>query len=103
MGDVYLNNPLKLPVQVSPEADEAIRRDWAEANLSGGAGGDKHYRHIQTPAASTWSVTHNLGKYPSVAVVDASLNIIFGDVHYVNTNSLTIVFSSAITGEAYCN
>ncbi len=64
---------------------------------------DKNYVHIQTAASALWSVTHNLGKYCSVTVVDSGGNIIVGNVEYVNTNKLLIRFSSAVSGRAYCN
>ena len=59
--------------------------------------------HTQTVAASTWTVTHNLGKYPSVSIVDSANEEVMGEVEHVNDNSLTIKFSAAFSGKAFIN
>ena len=65
--------------------------------------GDLHYVHSQNVASSLWSVVHNIGKIPSVSVVDSGGSMVIGDIHHVDTNSCTIAFSSAFTGTAYLN
>jgi len=70
----------------------------AESNLA-----DKHYTHNQVATATTWSITHNLNKYPSVSVVDSGNNWVIGDVEYINQNQLTITFNAAFSGKAYLN
>ena len=72
-------------------------------DIGGSGSGDLSYVHTQSTVASTWTVTHNLGKYPSVTVVDSSNNEVIGDIQYTNTNSLKITFSSGFSGKAYCN
>jgi hypothetical protein len=57
----------------------------------------------QTTAASTWSITHNLGKFPSVSVVDSSNNVVIGEVEYNSNNQVTLTFASAFSGKAYLN
>lgn len=60
------------------------------------------YVHVQSAATNTWSVSHNLGYRPGgVTVVDSADNVVFGDVSYVNDNSLTITFSAAFGGKVY--
>lgn len=49
------------------------------------------------------TVAHNLGRYPSVVVVDTAGDEVYGDVHYDTMNQLTVVFSSATGGTVYCN
>ncbi len=66
-------------------------------------GGDKHYVHNQTSASNSWDVTHNLGKFSSVTVVDSSYNRIEGEVIYNDINSLTINFTASFSGKAYIN
>ena len=59
--------------------------------------------HNQTVSASTWSVTHNLNKFPSVSIVDATNAEVIGEVEHVNSNSLTIKFSAPFSGKAFLN
>jgi len=54
-------------------------------------------------ASATWTVTHNLGKFPSVSVVDTADQLMYGDTEYFNENSLTITFSAPFSGKAYLN
>jgi len=57
----------------------------------------------QGSAASTWTIAHNLEKFPSVTVVDSANNVVVGHITYTNTNSLTVSFSSSFSGKAYIN
>ena len=67
------------------------------------AAGDLNFTFTQAVASATWNVTHNLGKNPSVSIVDTGDQEVFAQVDYINTNSLTITFSSAQAGKAYMN
>ena len=53
--------------------------------------------------SATWNITHNLGKFPSVSVVDTADQLMYGDTEYFNENSLTITFSAPFSGKAYLN
>lgn len=64
---------------------------------------DVHYTHDQISASATWTVTHNLGKCPSVTVVDSSGAVVIGDIVHDSINQLTITFSGAFSGKAYLN
>ena len=75
--------------------------DIATFTLS--SGGDKHYTFTQVAAASSWNITHNLNKYPSVSIVDSGNNWVVGDIEYINTNELTVNFTAAFSGKAYLN
>lgn len=61
------------------------------------------YEHTQSSTASTWIITHNLDKYPSVEVFDDKDERTFGDVIYSSSNQIQITFSSAVAGYAYLN
>ena len=66
-------------------------------------GGDKTYTHTQSASSNSWTVPHNLGKFPSVQIeTDGGING-YGQVVHNNNNSLTINFSSNYTGKVYCN
>ena len=62
---------------------------------------DVSYRHIQAISLSTWDITHNLGWYPNITVVDSAGSIVEGEISYTNENSLSLIFSSAFSGNAY--
>lgn len=59
--------------------------------------------HNQTVSSSTWNITHNLNKYPSVSIVDESNAEVIGEVEYLNPNSLTVKFSAPFSGKAFLN
>lgn len=61
------------------------------------------YVHIQIAAATTWDITHDLDKYPSVTVVDSGGNVVVGDVEYLTTSHIRVHFSAEFSGKAYLN
>jgi hypothetical protein len=64
---------------------------------------DKTYVFVQSVPAATWTVTHNLGKFPSVSVVDTANTQVFTIAEYIDTNTLILTFSAAFAGKAYMN
>ena len=64
---------------------------------------DTTFIFTQGSASNTWTINHNLDKFPSVTEVDDSNNIVVGAVTYNNTNQIVITFTSSITGKAYLN
>lgn len=70
---------------------------------AGPSTGDLAYRHQQLSPSSVWTINHNLGKRPSVDSFDSSYDEIWGDEAHVDDNTMTITFSAATGGEAYCN
>lgn len=57
--------------------------------------------HTQGTPSTTWTITHSLGGYPSVAVVDSAKTVVFGEVTYLSTTQVVVNFSSAFSGYAY--
>ena len=66
-------------------------------------GGDKHFTHNQTSALASWTITHNLGKFPSVTVVDSAKTVVVGEIEMININEIEITFSAGFSGKAYLN
>ena len=62
-----------------------------------------HYTHDQPVASATWSIAHNMGKNPSVSIVDSSGDEVIGSVAHVSLNQLVVSFSAAFSGKAYLN
>jgi hypothetical protein len=73
----------------------------ALATGGGGSGSDAYYRHVQSVAADTWIIVHNLEKRPAITVVDSGGDVWYGNVHYDSDNQVTISFGVAFGGEAY--
>lgn len=61
------------------------------------------YVHNQSSPSTTWSITHNMGKKPSVSIVDTADDQVEGEVTYVSNNQLIVKFSAAVSGKAYLN
>ncbi len=64
---------------------------------------DKTYIHYQLSSSSTWAIAHNLGKMPSVMVVDSADTVFVGEITYIDNNNLEITFASPFSGKAYLN
>jgi len=66
------------------------------------------YTHNQSSTSDTWTITHNLNRYPSVTVIDSADTVVQGTVVYNSANQLTVTFFSgtdalAFQGKAYLN
>lgn len=57
----------------------------------------------QGVASSVWEIEHNLGKYPSVSIVDTAGNEIIASVKYPDENNVVITMTSEFKGKAYLN
>lgn len=64
---------------------------------------DKKYTHNQLVTSDLWIINHNLGKHPSVTVIDSGGSNCIGEVSYTSENSLQISFSASFQGVAYLN
>ncbi len=64
---------------------------------------DKNYVHPQDQASATWTVQHNLNKFPSVTSVNINNIEMYGEVVFNDLNNLTINFSAAFSGQAFIN
>lgn len=63
----------------------------------------EHYVHEQQVASTTWTINHNMDKYPSVNIVDSANDEVTGEVKYNSLNQITITFTAAFSGKAYLN
>lgn len=68
-----------------------------------GPSGAVTYIHDQATPSATWTISHNLDRYPAVSVVDSAGNTVICDAQYTSADSLTITFSAAFSGRAYLN
>lgn len=61
------------------------------------------YVHDQAIPESVWVVEHNLGRYPSVTVIDSAGTQFISQVEYNSKDKLTIYMNGSTTGKAYLN
>ncbi len=87
-----------------PTADYLLWIDTDAPTPGGGpVTGDLNFIYTQVSPSSSWPITHSLGKYPSVSVVDSGGSVIIADVLYPNINQVTVSFGAATSGKAYLN
>jgi hypothetical protein len=64
---------------------------------------DKHFVFTQALPSAAWVIQHNLGKFPSITVVDTANTVVYGEYVFNSINQTTLNFSSAFAGKAYLN
>jgi len=64
---------------------------------------DKTFVFIQLVPSASWSIEHDLDKFPSVSVVNNNNIIMYGDTEYIDDNNIIITFSGGFSGKAYLN
>lgn len=64
---------------------------------------DKNYLHIESVPSTSWTIVHNLGKFPSVTVTDSANQEVEGQVDHISINELILTFSAAFSGQAFLN
>ena len=52
---------------------------------------------------TTWTIQHNLGKEPSIAVVDSAGTEVTCSKRYINLNEIELKFNAAFKGKAFLN
>ena len=72
---------------------------WRPANVGGG-GGPGGLVHLQPTPAASWSITHNLGRYPQVTVLDSDGNRVMPDLEYGSLNDVTLIHAAPLAGTA---
>lgn len=68
--------------------------------------GDKTFIFEQAVPSTTWTIEHNLGKRPSVTVVDSAGTVVLGQVTYDTDdplNKVTVSFTVEFSGTAILN
>ena len=77
--------------------------DYFISLLSYAGTGDLSFTYVQGVASTTWNIQHNLGKFPSITVIDTANTVVTGEYTYDDINNVTLTFSAAFAGTAYLN
>ena len=75
--------------------------DFAVFTLS--SQGSPTFQFTQGAPATTWNIQHNLGKFPSITVIDTGNTVVNGEYTYTDNNNVVLSFSAAFAGKAYLN
>jgi len=71
--------------------------------IPGADGNSLTFNYSQIAPSALWYIEHNLGKRPSVTIVDSGGSVVIGGIQYIDNNNITITFSAAFSGNAYLN
>ncbi len=82
---------------IDPEVVEEMIKNYIDNN--GVAAKTFVYDRGGIPASS-WSIQHNLNKYPQVSLIDDAGNEIEADVFYSDLNNVSVSFASPVSGKA---
>lgn len=89
----------QIVVQVTPQQGPVVNVN--EITVGGINQPAVAYHHTQSIASATWTINHNLGWYPNLTVQDSSGSVVEGEIAYTNSNTLTVTFTGAFSGDAY--
>ena len=106
-----INDDPDFAASIMNQIDRRVRWDTAAQNLNDseklnariniGAMANDTFVYSAPTASSNWTIAHNLGRYPSVTIVDSAGTQFFGTVTYVDINTVTVHFNYATGGKAY--
>lgn len=86
---------------IGPQGIQGIQGIQGPTGPQGEPSGPVYYSHTQYSASDTWTITHNLGYYPNVTVMDSAGTIVEGSIGYPNVNTVVLTFSAAFAGNAH--
>lgn len=90
-------------VSAAPRIQMTLTPLTHPAIVIGASSTDAFYEFEQAVASAEWLITHSLGKFPSVSVVDSAGSLVMGEVQYISVNELVVRFSAPFSGKAYLN
>ena len=118
--DLSLSGSVTILVSGGPQGPQGLKGDPGAAGATGatgpqgpqgppgsGGGGSGSagitFVYYQSIPSSTWSINHNLNKFPSITVVDTTGRELEGDLSYIDANNSMVTFNQSVSGEAYLN
>jgi len=91
---IYQDTPNRVVVEDSAPTRIVVNTAFSGSNT-------RRHVHNQGTASDTWVINHTLGGYPSVTVVDTASTVVIGEVSYVSTSQVQVVFTAPFSGYAY--
>lgn len=87
-------------LNTSAKSDLVTAINELAAREIGNGGSGIAFTHSQVSAATLWTINHNLGFRPTVAILDSGGNEIEADVVHTGPNQLVIHFAIPVAGVA---
>ena len=85
---------------VLPEATTTAAGLMSAADKAAIAAGLIAYVHTQATPATTWTINHNLGRYPSVELFNSGMQEIDAEIAHPSTNQTVVTLIPATAGLA---
>jgi hypothetical protein len=100
----------QVTITVTPRSGAAIHLNTsrraqisvAARGVAGPPGAITDHIHTQGSPASIWTVNHNLGRKPLVAVFSPGAVEVEAEIIHHSDNHLSVLFATATTGSARC-
>ena len=90
-------------IRITSLEDVTANHEIRIVALENGSSQDKHFTYEQEEPSATWTIIHNLGKFPSVEIVESAGTRVFPEVQQISENVCVVKFNSAMKGKAYLN
>ena len=97
-----LNKEDEIIISDSQSNDPRFKTKTTNLKAIGSFSSDS-FDFTQGVPSATWTINHDLDKFPSVTVVNESKEVMIGNIQYVNNNTVIITFSAPFSGDAYLN
>lgn len=86
---------------IGPRGPQGVTGPEGPIGPQGPSAADANHIHEQVVASAVWTITHALGAYPNVTVIDHLGDLCIGQLEYVDDQTMRITFSAALSGFAY--
>jgi hypothetical protein len=92
-------------LQIGDQYFNTVTQDWNTYTALGWINNNPISQVVWTQSSplATWTIPHNLNRYPTVTVVDNLNSKLEVDVTYVDSNIVQIIFGNPFSGKAYIN
>ena len=105
---IQVKRGLKADLPILASGEFGFCTDTKEIYVGNGAvnnavGTKSTYTHSQIAPSQTWVINHELGRYPSVNVVDSAGTLVLGDIKYISEDEIQVSFTAAFAGKVYLN
>lgn len=95
------HTPEVVSVVVTPSPDVIISVGGGSGSVSSSEASLFAYHHSQGAASTEWEISHGLGFYPNVTIMDSAGSTVEGELEHFSKYSLRVTFSAPISGNAY--